>query len=263
MTIRLIAGDFDETLSERLGVVLPEVLAAIRAHVARGGAFLLASGRITASIEKIAAAWDVPCHLAAANGAVIESWPERRRLRALELAPDLVRRALALGEGRGEAHLFFDECFHARSSPEVERYSRLLGVPFAHAEDLAARAAPGARAVIWRCDERETPHLRAALADALDGEAFVTASHARLVDCNPAGAGKDRALACVQEALGIAPEETLGLGDSPNDLGLFAHAAHRGAPANAHPALKARATFVAAEPYGRGALACLARYGVV
>ncbi len=263
MAIRLIASDFDETLSEPLGIVLPEVSAAIRAYVARGGAFLLASGRITASIEKIAAAWDVPCHLAAANGAVIESWPERRRLRALELPPELIRRALALGAGRGEAHLFFDDRFHARASPDVERYSRLLGVPFAHAEDLAARAASGARAVIWRCNERETPLLKAALAAAFDGEAFVTASHARLVDCNPAGAGKDRALACIQEMLGIAPDETLSLGDSPNDLGLFARAAHCGAPANAHPALKARATFVASEAYGRGALACLARHGVV
>ena len=263
MVIRLIAADFDETLSERLGIVLPEVLAAIRAHVARGGAFLLASGRITASIEKIAAAWDIPCHLAAANGTVIEAWPERRRLRALELAPDIVRRALALGAGRGEAHLFFDGCFHARASPEVERYSRILDVPFVHAGDLAARAAPGARSVIWRCDARETPVLRAALADAFDGEAHVTASHACLVDCNPRGAGKDRALACVQKALGIAPGETLGLGDSPNDLGLFAHAAFRGAPANAHPELKAQATFVADEPYGRGALACLARYGLL
>lgn len=263
MTIRLLASDFDETLSERLGVVLPEVVAVIRAFVARGGTFLLASGRITASVERVAAAWDIPCYIAAANGAVLESWPEKRRLRALELPPDTIRRALEIGAGQGEAHLFFDERFYARASPDVERYSHLLGVPFEPADDIAAHAAPGARAVIWRCAEAVTPALKATLERAFGAEAYVTTSHSRLVDCNPRGAGKDRALSCLQETLGIGLEETLSLGDSPNDIGLFERAAQRGTPANGHAAIKARATFVAPEVYGRGALACLAHYGIV
>lgn len=263
MTIKLLASDFDETLTERMGVVLPEVIEAVRAFVARGGTFLLASGRITASVERIAAAWDIPCYIAAANGTVLESWPDVRRLRALELPPDTIRRALRVGAGQGEAHVFFDTRFYARTSPDVERYSRLLGVPFEHADDLSACTAPGARAVIWRCDEAATPGLRAMLERTFGEEAYVTTSHARLVDCNPRGAGKDRAVACLQDTLGICPEETLSLGDSPNDLGLFARAAHRGTPANGHATVKERATFIAPEVYGRGALACLARYGLI
>jgi hydroxymethylpyrimidine pyrophosphatase-like HAD family hydrolase len=147
-------------------------------------------------------------------------------------------------------------------TPFTRRYSKLLRVPLYSTPDLLRHIGREARAVTYRCAPEETPRLRADLVRALDGKACVTASHAVLVDVNPRGADKGRALRTVQRVRGITPAETLSIGDSPNDLSLLLKARLRACVANACPELRAAATYVAGEPRGRGVLECLQRFGV-
>jgi hydroxymethylpyrimidine pyrophosphatase-like HAD family hydrolase len=142
------------------------------------------------------------------------------------------------------------------------RYSELLRVPIHTTPDLREHVQPGIRAVSWRCAAENRASLMQTLENALDGRAWVTASHALLVDVNPCGADKGGTLRAVQGALDLSPAETLSIGDSPNDLSLLLAAAHRAAVANAAPELKEVATYVATAPRGRGALECFDRFGL-
>ena len=65
---------------------------------------------------------------------------------------------------------------------------------------------------------------------------------------------KERVLASVQERLSILPEHTLAMGDDLIDLGMFARAAVRVAPANARAEIRARADFVTLSSGGLGAV---------
>lgn len=65
---------------------------------------------------------------------------------------------------------------------------------------------------------------------------------------------KDAALTAVQERLGIAPDETVAMGDDLPDLGLARHAGVFAAPANARPQVRERADLVTEASGGRGAV---------
>ena len=262
MSIDLLATDFDETMTEGRGEVLPAVIEAVRTFTGRGGTLLLASGRAHLSMERIVEAWGIPCFLAAANGSVLSWWPARRRIYALQLDAETVGCALRLGEGRGLPHLLYDDRLYVPADVASERYSELLKVPFFATPDLAGQIGPDIRAVTYRCEESETPRLRADLSRALDGRATVTASHPVLVDVNPRGAEKGEALRRVQRELGVDPDRTLSIGDSPNDSSLLAAASHRACVANAAPELAATATFVSSRPRGCGVLEILERFGI-
>jgi len=69
---------------------------------------------------------------------------------------------------------------------------------------------------------------------------------------------KAEVLAEVQDRLGIAPEETLAMGDDLADLAMAARAALFVAPSDARPEVRARAHWVTTAPGGRGAVRELA-----
>ncbi len=79
----------------------------------------------------------------------------------------------------------------------------------------------------------------------LDGPVRVLVSQEHWVDVMSPTADKGNALAAVQRATGISREQTMAFGDYLNDLGLLAAAGWSFAMANAHPAVRAAARFVA------------------
>ena len=84
------------------------------------------------------------------------------------------------------------------------------------------------------------PQLRRAVPDLQ-----VVVSGLHCTDLMAAGASKGRALAAMQERLGIAPSQTAVFGDYLNDLELYPHADLSFAMANAHPEIVSAARYVA------------------
>ncbi|MCI0395616.1 MAG: Cof-type HAD-IIB family hydrolase [Chloroflexi bacterium] len=68
----------------------------------------------------------------------------------------------------------------------------------------------------------------------------------------PAGVDKGQGIAYLSQSLGIPPEAMLGVGDSDVDLPFLALVGHRAAPANAAPAVKQLADYVASRPASAG-----------
>lgn len=79
----------------------------------------------------------------------------------------------------------------------------------------------------------------------LDGPVRVLVSQEHWVDVMSPTADKGTALAAVQRALGITRGQTMAFGDYLNDLGMLAAADWSFAMANAHPAVRAAARFLA------------------
>jgi len=260
--IRLVATDFDETLTDGKGWVNPRLIEVLGRFVASGGVLLVASGRVLLSLKRIVGSWQVPCFLAATNGSVLLRWPEEKRFYAHELPHSIVEETLETGCGLGRPHLLYDDKLYAAGTEEAVRYSTLLNVPFHHTPSLLSHLKPGVRAVSWRCTPEAAVRLYQKLQEQLAGRASVTMSHTVLVDVNPPGSEKGVALRHVQEICGIKRAHTLALGDAPNDLSLFGEADHRAAVANAAPGLKAEATYVSSAERGEGALQCLRHFGL-
>ncbi len=63
------------------------------------------------------------------------------------------------------------------------------------------------------------------------------------LDIQPQGVNKGKAVACLQDSLGIAPEETMVFGDQRNDIEMMRQAGHSYAVENALEEVKAAARF--------------------
>jgi 3-deoxy-D-manno-octulosonate 8-phosphate phosphatase (KDO 8-P phosphatase) len=70
----------------------------------------------------------------------------------------------------------------------------------------------------------------------------------------PQSGPKDQVLAGLQTELGIAPEETLAMGDDLPDLPLFARAGFKACPSDATLAVRAVADWISTRPGGHGAV---------
>ena len=101
--------------------------------------------------------------------------------------------------------------------------------------------------------------LAAVARDAVGSLATVTMSGPGTVELQPCGVTKATGLALAAERLGLSAADTIAFGDMPNDIPMFAWAAHGVAMANAHLELKAVADELTASNEEDGIAVVLAR----
>ncbi len=234
--IRLIAVDMDGTLLDADGRI-PDALWRLlpRLHD-RGIAFAPASGRQLATLQQQFADAPVDVDYIAENGAYVvrdgievssdamdpafaASVVERvRRLQHLDIGLVLCGKRSAYIERTdqafaGEADTYYAKLELVDDLTRVEDQVLKLAVfDFAAAEESVAPAL---------MDLRETHQV------------VVSGQH--WVDIMNPGVNKGRALARLQEALGIGPEHTVAFGDYLNDLEMLQQAEWSYAMADAHP----------------------------
>jgi hydroxymethylpyrimidine pyrophosphatase-like HAD family hydrolase len=85
----------------------------------------------------------------------------------------------------------------------------------------------------------------------------------RLVDIGPLGIDKATGARRALAVLGRAPDEAIAFGDMPNDLPMFACCGRSVAVGNAHPAVRAAATFTTAAAADDGFVQGLALLGLI
>lgn len=100
------------------------------------------------------------------------------------------------------------------------------------------------------------------LADGLDltGDDLNFTYSAGAVDITPAGVDKAAGVRTLATRLGIDSGEVLGIGDSHNDLPFLRIVGMACAPGNASPVVRALASYISPETYGRGVLDILRRF---
>jgi hypothetical protein len=250
--VRLLALDIDGTLLRSDKTISERTRQAIDRARGNGVRLVLVTGRRQPSARRVAEelGGDVP--LVLHNGALVVD--EGRVLRCRPLLRASARRAIDVGRAagaepvlhcgsKGEGWLLVDA--EARPGGLVGYYLERSRAEVRVVPDLVAAVAAEEPIQIMFGGERPAMEtLRAALAAALGSEARVErtvypATGVVLLDVLHPAVGKAEALGFLQERWGIAPSETLAIGDNWNDREMVEKAGLGFVMGNADPELLA------------------------
>ncbi|WP_084252017.1 Cof-type HAD-IIB family hydrolase, partial [Mycobacterium avium] len=228
--------------------------AAVRAAVAGGARFVVATGRPPRWIRPVVDALGFAPIAVCANGAVIYDPANDRVLSARTLDVDtlaeLAELATRVIPGAGLAVERIGERAHDTATPQF-----ISSPGYEHAwlnpdntevsiEDLLS--APAIKLLIRRAGARSSD-MAAELAKHVGLEGDITYSTDNgLVEIVPQGISKATGIEEIARPLEIAREEVVAFGDMPNDLPMLRWAGHGVAMGNAHPEVQAAADEITA-----------------
>jgi Cof subfamily protein (haloacid dehalogenase superfamily) len=264
----LIACDVDGTLFDESETISPRTRDAVRAAVAGGAQFVVATGRPPRWIRPVVEALGFAPMAVCANGAVIYDAASDKVVSASTLAVDtlseLAELATRVIPGVGLAVERIGERAHDTATPQF-----ISSPGYEHAwlnpdntevsiEDLLS--APAIKLLIRKAGARSSD-MAAELTKHVGIEGDVTYStNNGLVEIVPLGIRKATGVEEVAKPLGIADHEVVAFGDMPNDVPMLLWAGHGVAMGNAHPDARAAADEVTASNNDDGVARVLERW---
>lgn len=250
----LIACDVDGTLFDDDETISPRTRDAVRAAVAGGAQFVLATGRPPRWIRPVVDELGFAPMAVCANGSVIYDPGIDRvvsvRTLDVDTLAELAEIAARVIPGAGLAVERIGERAHDTATPQF-----ISSPGYEHAwlnpdntevsiEDLLS--APAIKLLIRRTGARSAD-MAAALARHVGLEGDITYSTDNgLVEIMPLGISKASGVEELAKAAEIVSGEVLAFGDMPNDLPLLRWAGHGVAMGNAHPEVLAAADEITA-----------------
>ncbi|MFR9757838.1 HAD family hydrolase [Streptomyces sp. TR06-5] len=245
---RLIATDLDGTLLRPDDTVSPRTRTALRAACARGAAHLIVTGR---SVPWTLPVLDLLGHEGLAvcgQGAQVYHAGERRMLTSVTLDRQLARLALArIEESVGPLALAVSRDGVDGAVLVAPEYREQDGsLPSRPLQDREQVYAEPVNKLYIQHPRLDNDALGRAAREAAGDLVSVTVSGPDIVELLPLGLSKARGLAMAARRLGVRAAETLAFGDMPNDIPMFAWAAHGVAMDNAHPELRSVADEITA-----------------
>ena len=264
----LIACDVDGTLIDDQERISPRTRSAVRAAVAAGAEFVLATGRPPRWVHPVVDALGFAPTAVCANGAVIYDSATDRVLSARTLSVDalseLAELATRVIPGSGLAVERVGRSAHDTVTPQF-----VSSPGYEHAwlnpdntevslEDLLS--APAVKLLIRKAGALSS-EMAAALSEHLASSGDITYStNNGLIEIVPPGVDKATGVAEVARPLGITDEDVVAFGDMPNDVPLLLRAGLGVAMANAHPDALAAADEVTASNADDGVARVLERW---
>src|SRR5947209_9538098 len=250
----LIACDVDGTLFDENEPISPRTRDAVRAAVAAGTQFVLATGRPPRWIRPVVEALGFAPIAVCANGAVLYDPANDRvvssRTLAVDALAELAELATRVIPGAGLAVERIGERAHDTATPQF-----ISSPGYEHAwlnpdntevsiDDLLS--APAIKLLIRQAGARSAD-MAAALAGHVGIAGDITYStNNGLVEIVPLGTSKATGVEEIAKPLGITSEEVVAFGDMPNDIPMLLWAGHGVAMGNAHPDVLAAADEVTA-----------------
>jgi Cof subfamily protein (haloacid dehalogenase superfamily) len=264
----LIASDVDGTLLDDAETVTARTRDAVRAAVAGGATFVLATGRPPRWIAPVVDALGFAPMAVCANGAVIYD-PNTDRIvsaRALpsEVLAELAELATRAIPGAGLAVERVGRTAHDAATPQF-----VSSPGYEHAwlnpdntevslEDLLS--APAVKLLIRKAGARSAD-MAAALEEFIGLEGDITYSTDNgLIEIVPLGISKASGIEEIARPLGITADEVVAFGDMPNDIPMLSWAGHGVAMGNAHPEAIAVANEITASNTDDGVARVLERW---
>jgi Cof subfamily protein (haloacid dehalogenase superfamily) len=264
----LIATDVDGTLLDDDERVTPRTRHAVRAAVAVGVQFVLATGRPPRWVPPVVEALGFAPMAVCANGAVIYDPDQDRIISARTLPVDvlieLAEIATRVIPGAGLAVERVGRSAHDSATPQF-----VSSPGYEHAwlnpdntevsiEDLLS--APAVKLLIRKAGARSA-EMAAELAKHIGMQGDITYStNNGLIEINPLGTSKATGVEEVARPLEITAEDVVAFGDMPNDVPMLRWAGHGVAMGNAHPDALAVANEVTASNTDDGLARVLERW---
>jgi len=221
---KLLALDLDGTLlnsSLRLSDVNGE---AVRAAMERGVQVVLATARFYGIALRTASRLEVQTPLICSNGALVKRPTDGRELLHLHLDQDLAREVTTLGDDQGwEMFTTIGGTTYMQMRPGIIP-ERLPG-GLKTAERQSDHLGEGPPTCVLVFGEDAVNEISSRFLPAYDGRAGFSinrpANSPHYVILTHPHADKARALEIVLSELGVGAEETIAIGDSESDVGMF------------------------------------------
>ena len=264
----LIATDVDGTLLDDDERVTSRTRQAVRAAVAAGVQFVLATGRPPRWVSPVVEALGFAPMAVCANGAVIYDPDQDRIISArtldIDVLTELAEIATRVIPGAGLAVERVGRSAHDSATPQF-----VSSPGYEHAwlnpdntevsiEDLLS--APAVKLLIRKAGARSSD-MAAELAKHIGIQGDITYStNNGLIEINPLGTSKATGVEEVARPLGITAEDVVAFGDMPNDVPMLLWAGHGVAMGNAHPDAIAAANEVTATNADDGLARVLERW---
>ncbi|MCI4674239.1 HAD family hydrolase [Candidatus Mycolicibacterium alkanivorans] len=264
----LIATDVDGTLLDEDERVTARTRNVVRAAVAAGTHFVLATGRPPRWIPPVVEALGFAPMAVCANGAVIYDAERDRIVSARTLSVDvlgeLAEIATRVIPGVGLAVERVGRSAHDSATPQF-----VSSPGYEHAwlnpdntevsmEDLLS--APAVKLLIRKVGARSSD-MAEVLAKHIGVEGDITYStNNGLIEVNPIGTSKATGVEEIARPLEITAEDVVAFGDMPNDVPMLRWAGHGVAMGNAHPEAMAAANEVTAPNTDDGLARVLERW---
>lgn len=262
---RLVVLDMDGTLLTDRKEITPRTAAAIRAGMARGVRFLLATARPWCSTRPFAEALGLDTPLICFNGALVREAGGGARLADRPIDAGTAAEMAAFCRERGlYVKVFGDDILYVEeATEETRRYSPRYRVPFREVGDMAAFIAgsglsPYAFVVHSRAEE--IPVLREEMEARWAGSVAGDCPNEHAIHFTDARASKLAAVRALAKGWGIGAEETLAVGNGGNDLDVIRWAGLGVAVANSPAEVLAGADAVTASNDEEGVAVALERY---
>ena len=221
---RALALDLDGTLLNS-GLRLSDTNGeAVRAAMDRGVQIVLATARFYGIALRTASRLDVQTPLICSNGALVKRPTDGKELVHLTLDHDLARAVTALGDERGwEMFTTIGDTTYMQMRPGIipERLPGGLKI----AERQSDHIDEGAPACVLLFGHEAVDEIAARFLPEYEGRARFSINRptnsAHYVILTHPDAEKARALEIVLKELGVSPEDTIAMGDSESDIGMF------------------------------------------
>ncbi|WP_333736800.1 HAD family hydrolase [Streptomyces sp. IBSBF 2806] len=258
---RLIATDLDGTLLRSDESVSRRTRDALAAATAAGAAHIVVTGRGVPWTRHILDDLGYDGLAVCGQGAQVYDAGSHRLLTSVTLDRQLAGVALAKIESEvGPLHLAASRDGldgDVLVGPGYAITGTLPATPFTDASDLWS--APLNKIYIQH-PELSDDALAEAARQAAGGFVTVAMAGAGIVELLPLGLSKATGLSLAARRLGLKAAETIAFGDMPNDIPMFAWAAHGVAMANAHQELRAVADEVTSSNEDDGIAEVLERF---
>lgn len=263
MTIKLVAIDLDGTLMGPDLVISGRNRAAVAAATARGVRVTIATGRMVRATAPFARLLGLSSPLICYQGAMVADMETGAVLMHQPVPLDLAREVLDLARERSwHLHLYIDdEMWVEALTPQVAAYTALAATirPRVMGELRQALDRPPTKMLIMGPPD-ETQRTLAVLRERFGGRLYLTWSLPTYAEIARAGCSKGAALEWLAARLGIAREETMAIGDAPNDAEMVRWAGLGVAMAGAGPELRAAADHVTASLAEDGVARAIERF---
>ncbi len=231
MRYRLLALDVDGTLLDSRHRLRPRVVVAVREAHKAGLIITLATGKLLASVQPLLDTFGISGPQIVLNGAATMESATGTALRFCPLDDERRRRVLALVRATDPGVLISHFSLDAIYVGEDQRDHPLLGIFADYGEgppllvpDLDASTLPACAKILLTAEPARLAALRAAIAGRAPERVAVTTTTPDFLEFFDVAAGKGQALSALREALGIAKEEILAMGDGENDVPLLREA---------------------------------------
>lgn len=247
--LRLVVADMDGTLLDGEGRVpsrFETVMARMREH---GVVFMPASGRQLANLRATLGSAIAESPVIAENGTIVVQGDDEihRETITRSDAVAAVRTTRALREQGldvGPVIATRDRAYVDRIDERFVRQCRFYYAALEPVEDVLDLALDNVlKIAVYAFGDAESECYEPLSAAVPDVQTVVSGAH--WVDMMARTASKGRALAAVQERLGITPAQTAVFGDYLNDAELYDYSELSFAMANAHPGILSRARYIA------------------